>query len=147
MHKFDASYYETAATVIPVFFLALTLQGRTYEDLMTRWRSSATQTPTELWPQIRFMLSAFVAIIVALAVFFGIYGEYLALRAVYTGKATSAIRQSVFVASIGLLAVVAAAPLYSFLTAYFGTLAANFREAIRKRRRYKDGPETDPKGS
>jgi hypothetical protein len=36
MHKdtFNADFYITAATVIPILYLALTLQGQTYQDLV-----------------------------------------------------------------------------------------------------------------
>jgi hypothetical protein len=33
---FDANFYVVAATVIPVLFLALSLQGRIYEDAKDR---------------------------------------------------------------------------------------------------------------
>jgi hypothetical protein len=42
---FNADFYVTAATVIPVFYLALTLQGSTYRDLMTRWRKNQMENP------------------------------------------------------------------------------------------------------
>ena len=146
MSGFNSGFYETEAAVIPVFFLALTVQGRTYEDFMGRWTSSAKQTPAKFWPQVRFIGSAFAATALAFTIFFGAYGEFLALSAIYNQHATATIQQSVLISSIALLIVIAAIPAYVFMAAYIGTLAEDYRRVITKRRRREAASEESGSG-
>lgn len=62
MHQFNSDFYVTGATVIPVLYLALTLQGNSIRDLMTRWQSVNKEASWRFWPQIRAVSMAMFAI-------------------------------------------------------------------------------------
>jgi hypothetical protein len=98
MHdSFNADFYVTAATVIPILFLALTLQGPTYDGLISRiikiisrlsdqaiakyregasWWSPIVSSPLA-YILIFFML---IAMLIPIA---GILGEWYAIWAIY----------------------------------------------------------------
>jgi len=133
MRAFNADFYVTTATVIPVLYLALTLQGRTYHDVVTRWRKVNKDAPFTFWPQAKVIALAITGIGLSSVILYGVYGEYLALHALNARQASSESQGTVLQASILLLAVTAAGPVLWFLGAYFGTLADDFRGAMAGR--------------
>jgi Tfp pilus assembly protein PilW len=133
MHSFSPDFYTTAATVIPVLYLALTLQGRTFHDLLTRWRDYNREADFKVLPQIRVVALAGASLVAGWVVILGIIGEYLALTALYNGHAGRAARQTILSAAAWLLVVVAAGPVYQFARAFFGTLADDRRAAMNGR--------------
>lgn len=102
--NFSPDFYVTCATVIPVFFLAVAVQGRAYESVLRAiWRRSPWVTGLYLqW--------------IALPIFFaGGSGEYYALLALYKGSDQH--RAWVFQATLILLAAVLVAPLLTVVSA------------------------------
>jgi hypothetical protein len=123
MHKFDADFYITASTVIPVLYLALTLQGRLYESTLTRWRAAADvpwPSPSYTsWPAIRFLAVGVAAITIAFVCVLGVYAEYLSIKALYYQKSFPGSQSLIFQLIIALLVVAVAGPFFAFWAAYF----------------------------
>jgi hypothetical protein len=148
MSSFNANFYTVTAAIIPVLYLALTLQGRTFEALMARWRSFNQEAPFKFLPQLGVAALALAAMAGAAAVFFGVLAEFLSLRALYTERSTPATQAVVLDASIILLAMTAAGPFFWFWSAYFGTLADDYRAARKgMRRRAEEKKASPPKDS
>jgi hypothetical protein len=133
MATFNSTFYATTATVIPVLYLALTLQGSTHRDLMNRWRKVNQESPWQFRPQVRAVALALVAIAAGWIIVFGIVGEYSALQALVTEKTGPVTQSNVYEPCILLLIMVAAGPVLQFASAFFGTLADD-RQAAMKRR-------------
>jgi hypothetical protein len=108
---FNADFYVTAATVIPVLFLALTLQGQTYESMTTRAlaiRKKANRQKARRWYGVDLVWVAATVIIL----YFAAFGELLAIWSLYN-------RSSIFGSIIGafwvvLTIVVVTAPAWRF---------------------------------
>lgn len=130
MHAFNANFYLTAATVIPVLYLALTLQGNTYNNLMTRWRKINKESSFTFWPQVRVVTAAILAISGAAITILGIIGEYSALQALVQERTGPNTQVNVFDACTALLITVGIGPVYLFLNAFFGTMRDDFLGAV-----------------
>jgi hypothetical protein len=114
---FNRDFYATIATVIPVLYLALTVQGQLYGDMLGRaWRGllrkerdwGVSLRPLRLAIPVGLIVAA-VAILAA-----GLGGEILAIFALYNA---SGARAGPWVLLSVLVLVVAAAvgPLWAFL--------------------------------
>jgi hypothetical protein len=120
---FNGLFYATAATVIPVLFLALAVQGRVYTDLLRAAQNyghfrRTTLPPPELtagparWV-FRLTMAAInaslwlAAWLIPLA---GFYGELGAIVALYRRTDSNGIRLTVLAATLLLLVGVAAGP-------------------------------------
>jgi hypothetical protein len=82
-NTFNADFYVTAATVIPVLFLALTLQGTFYREILGTWKHKAEHIP--LGPTTPDVLEALCKLIIplllaSLIILFGFAGEIGGLR-------------------------------------------------------------------
>jgi len=114
---FNADFYVTAATVIPILYLALTLQGRTYEDIVNavfgkirRNYIAQAGVRSYIWLILAVILSlAAVAIVV-----FGITGEWEAILALYNHYSTPGGASWVLFASIILMIAVGIGPIIRF---------------------------------
>jgi hypothetical protein len=116
---FNGLFYATGATVIPVLFLALAVQGRTYEDLLKAISARAARigTAVELRQRLAnaaIVLAALAA--VALIIMAGI-AEMYAFDALQTGSAQLIDVISVYYAVFVLTLGVVAPPTVSFLKA------------------------------
>lgn len=140
MHKdtFNADFYITAATVIPLLYLALTLQGRTYDRMLSRvtseyaawvpvrwsWRSLRQVegglneadrqrfqhlTNKSRWMTFRIMVLQFAAFYIVLS---GILGEWLAILAIYKGSSDNG--RLILFSLYTLLIAVAVGPVLRF---------------------------------
>lgn len=103
---FNADFYTVAATVIPVLFLALAVQGSVYGDLLKTFArgmremfsaNDQAQTPARtLRVVVRRAVPGFVTVIpmmlATLIILFGIFGEILALLALYSRRPLRGIR-------------------------------------------------------
>jgi len=107
--NFNADFYVTCATVIPVLFLAVAVQGRAYESVL---RSAHLRSET--WKFWRWTLPYTVAgsVLIAAAL-----GEYLALLVLYLGWDWSGARGMVFACTLILVTAVGAGPLLPWLKA------------------------------
>jgi hypothetical protein len=74
--KFNADFYVTCATVIPVLFLAAAVQGQAFVFLLQRARRRTARQ--RQWITLRFFRFHVAAIVIA-----GIAGEPIALWALY----------------------------------------------------------------
>ena len=127
--KFQPDFYVTCATVIPVLFLALAVQGRAYNWLLNTAEQvdpdRRVSEPVGDKPNvqrarpgllgIRWMTSALVSwallIIALLIVVLGGAGEALALYVLYRGSEAMGDRRLVLLATLALLIAVIAGPL------------------------------------
>lgn len=116
---FDADFYIVCATIIPVLFLAVAVQGRAYESVLRAALAMAEASRGEcwkrqLWPIVlsRFLKFAAYAIWVA-----GGLGELLALLVLYQGHEQGGDRAAVF----ALTAVLVVATVIGPLNAYMNT--------------------------
>lgn len=123
---FNSNFYITAAAIGPVLYLALTLQGSTFEGIMKQWENLGRNFPLPVNPAPRAMLFRLIGV-VTIAVFatviilFGAIAELLALLALYQQKASPGVGQFILFSMVGLLVIATAVPLYRFLTIYIGT--------------------------
>lgn len=105
--KFNADFYVTCATVIPVLFLAAAVQVQTLVVLMQRARRRTARQ--HQWITRRFLRIRAAAIVIA-----GIAGEPVALWALYRESERPWQRPTVLVATLTLLLAVAAAPIGAY---------------------------------
>jgi hypothetical protein len=114
--KFQPEFYITCATVIPVLFLAVAVQGRTYASLVKaakvgkRLKPGQTQYPWQ-WVLRDFALLQ-LANFILLA---GSAGEGMALYVLYRGAEWGGSRIWVLLATLLLVAIVATGPLRAIL--------------------------------
>jgi hypothetical protein len=105
--NFPTDFYVTCATVIPVLFLALVVQGGTYEAMLRTARRAAQTLPrrnrdyaaAELLPATAYL--TFIA---------GVGGETLALFVLYRGSGDLATQEIVLITTLILLVVAVAVP-------------------------------------
>ena len=95
--SFQADFYITCATVIPVLYLALILQGP-YEYVLKQAVRMAT---------LRTLVVAY------LVTAGGLVGEAIALLVLFMGSDTKTIRVIVLIATLGTLGAVGAGPTIS----------------------------------
>lgn len=109
--SFPTDFYVTCATVIPVLFLALVVQGGTYEAMLNTALHAARTLPrrnrdyavAEIFPTVAYL--TFIA---------GLGGEALALLALYRGSDDRATRNIVLITTLILLADATAAPAWKW---------------------------------
>lgn len=105
--KFNADFYVTGATVIPILFLAAAVQGQAFVFLLQRARRGTTRQ--RQWITVRFFRFRVAAIVIA-----GVVGEPIALWALYRESERPWQRPTVLVATLILLLAVAAAPIGAY---------------------------------
>jgi hypothetical protein len=107
MHKdtFNSDFYVVAATIIPLLYLALTLQGQTYERLINRARKAVSRGV--IIPMLLIPVFSLLSLGIVTA---GILGEWLSIWALYERSASHKISQAVLVCLVVLLLAVATGP-------------------------------------
>jgi hypothetical protein len=95
--SFNADFYATAATVIPVLYIALAVQGSTLEDI-AKWASRRIYGKPGESSKVRVQLSVMGASFLAGAIFGSAWAEVTALNALYNQKADAADAQFVLFA-------------------------------------------------
>lgn len=90
---FNANFYVTAATIIPVLYLVLAVQETTFQRIVETWQDMIKASRTTLHHRLRLSaaLSGGVVVGVLVATAFGIViagglGELLAVYALYQGQ-------------------------------------------------------------
>ncbi len=102
---FNADFYVVAATVIPLLYITLTLQGTTYESFLKRMKAYDDRgSPWVSWPSFisrwsRWSLFYWLSFLMWYA---GIGGEFMAIFALYT-RSSGAIFQVITLFSTWLL--------------------------------------------
>jgi hypothetical protein len=128
---FNGLFYATAATIIPVFFLAITVQARGHENLLTNLASQyerlKSDKPDKSSPKGCIALIVFIALWVAAIgmLLYGIGGEILAIYALYQRQAESSTGSSVFTGVILMFSLTAAGPAFTFLRWLFDAVLAD----------------------
>jgi hypothetical protein len=100
--NFNADFYITCATVIPVLFIAVTLQGQVYEAVLRealKTRQMGAVAESRLLQQVAYFIWAPGAI-----------GEVFAVLALYYGHNVGGSRLYVLLATLILVVAVAARP-------------------------------------
>jgi uncharacterized membrane protein len=115
---FNSGFYATAATVIPVLYVALTLQGSTFEESLKRWRESVDlgvrTTRSSLTSKARVVGSLVITLLIGLLLIFGICAEFVTVLALYHRNAGHASETLVLIAISLLLVLVASVPVVRF---------------------------------
>jgi hypothetical protein len=140
--KLPSDFYVTCATVIPVLFLAVAVQGRTFESILRAYRTAdqasaediarrlrdahsrrerAKQVRQHRWSSAR-MKSSLSILTAFFIVGAGTVGEFIALLTLYRGSEVTTNqylvasgRFIVLVATLILVAAVAAGPIWASL--------------------------------
>ena len=123
MAKDPSDFYVTCASVIPVLFLAVAVQGRTYESVVqalvkvqAEIKKKAKASGGSIWALTVPSYKANAVLVTALAILVaGGVGEFLALEVLYTGSERPGQRVWVLVLTLLLLAVVVVGPAVSLL--------------------------------
>jgi len=114
---FNRDFYTTIATVIPVLYLALTVQGQLYGNMLRRaWRGLLRKERDWGWSLRLLRLAISVGLIVAAVAILaaGLGGEILAILVLY--NASSALAGPWVLLSVIVLIVAAAVgPFWAFL--------------------------------
>ena len=105
--SFPADFYVTCATVIPVLFLALVVQGGPYEAILSTARSTAQRLPRRNRDYVIVTILSYWAYITLGS---GCLGELFAVWALYTRSEWRAQRTLVALATLILLLAVVAPP-------------------------------------
>ncbi len=134
-------FYITAATVIPVFYLALTFQGNLFRDQLRRWRDLSKEQPKTFWANVRLNVRGIgtggIVLLLLYAIIVGVIGEYSALQALANGTlgrdATDTLG-TVWAGVISLLIAVAVGPIWWFVVGFFGPTADDFRGLLASSR-------------
>jgi hypothetical protein len=116
-HGFNADFYMTAAAIIPLLYIALSLQGTTYSQIIAHWLSArkeyekAIRTALEIGTSAPFLWIAFKSaglnFVASVIWYSGIIGEALAVWALYEQSANSFIDWFVLMSIFALLSVAA----------------------------------------
>jgi hypothetical protein len=118
--SFNSNFYITAATVIPLLYITLFLQGQMIQNLqkrMDRLYYSGERTSRYRFLILNLRGSGFYIILtMALA---GIAAEALSLWALYFQSDSTAIRAIVLGSMLGLLVLVAASPIITIMRNLF----------------------------
>jgi hypothetical protein len=114
---FDSDFYVVCATVIPVLFLAVAVQGGSYKALLdvtlkVRITNADDSWRRKLGARIRARILQQISYFIWCA---GALGEVLALQILYLGHEQSGSRIAVFVCTVLLVLAVAMSPLNSYL--------------------------------
>ena len=111
--SFDPNFYIVCATVIPVLFLAVAVQGGAYKSVLTAAMTAARTKPSDGWKrQLRALALSRTLQLAGYAIWCaGALGELLALMVLYQGHEEGGTRITVFLATAFLAFVASAGPL------------------------------------
>jgi formate hydrogenlyase subunit 3/multisubunit Na+/H+ antiporter MnhD subunit len=106
---FNSDFYVTAATIIPVLYLALTLQSPAFDMILTWWKKFLVQeSGTFRRANKRFWVACFIVVAGVSVLINSLFGEIYTIQALYnrsnTGKA-SFILVSVIILTIAVIGV------------------------------------------
>lgn len=119
--SFNANFYITAAALIPLLYITLSLQGSTFNSLVTHWlkaRDELLKTDLTGWPFLRSWIKSTALSTVASAIWYaGIIGEAFAVWALYEQSSNAFIGPFVLLSIFALLSVLAVTTWWSMATA------------------------------
>jgi hypothetical protein len=111
---FSPDLYVTCATVIPVVFLAVVVQGRTYSNLLKIIASRPKPDDRGFIAVVRMAVKALLVMFAFLILFGSLAGEILALRVLVDEKEQPGARLIVYSITISLMFVASGGSLISF---------------------------------
>jgi len=118
---FNADFYVVAATVIPLLYITLTLQGTTYEKLLKHMKSSYDDPGSSWvsWPNLIFQISRwslffYLSYLVSVA---GIMCEVTAISALYTRSASTFFQVATLLSTWLLIFAIGIDPAQRFIAA------------------------------
>jgi hypothetical protein len=114
--SFDPNFYIVCATVIPVLFLAVAVQGSAYKTVLEAAMTAARTKTSGGWThQLRALALSRTLQLIGYAIWCaGALGEVLALMVLYQDPEDSGTRITVFLATVFLTFVVGAGPLRAY---------------------------------
>lgn len=137
--SFNYNFYITAATVIPVLYLALTLQsstnfeGSSFTGLIKRWkRSEADDSGRWYLVQPRKFIIALIAVGGSLAIIWSMINEFYCFYALYEQKSHPLMNLLVLISIGCLLVVIIAGPFLVFLGTWVKTNVDSTRSHLRR---------------
>jgi hypothetical protein len=130
---FPSDFYVTCATVIPVLFLALIVQGGAHESLLRTARLAGQRLPRRNRDLTITLIVPWISVITILC---AITGEMLSLTALYLQQDLSIIAVVVILTTLELLFAVTTVPIVSL----WQTDRAISRQRLSPVLREKDGP-------
>lgn len=121
---FNSDFYITAATIIPVLYLALTLQSSTFDMVLEWWGKLLTRrSGRSRKVERRFWIALLVAIVGLSLLIEGLFGEIYAVQALYSRQSNIGTTQFILVSVIILtLAVIVVTSIRLITTFYNATI-------------------------
>jgi hypothetical protein len=133
---FNSTFYAVAATVIPVLFLAVAVQGRGYKNLMKALdvmdQGSDPDIPLAKADAAIFAATAVLVTIATLILAAAVLSEILAVYALYQQQARSTTGQTVIISVILLTIATATGPALTFLSYYIRSSERHLRRTRLK---------------
>jgi hypothetical protein len=127
-NSFNADFYVVAATIIPVFYLALSLQGSTLTNTLARWRRAYEDFTQESYQNRQRSVRGMAVSLLTSGIIIGsMIAEYMAILALYDRSDDGITGPFVFYSLLGLLIVAVGGPLGNFSEVYFGMFLQVFR--------------------
>jgi hypothetical protein len=146
---FNGLFYTTAATIIPVLFLALAVQGNAYANLLKAF-SDVSAHPGHTWPWYRksaaIIASGVLLPTAYLIVVFGAYSEVVAVYALYQQQADPVAESGVLIGTVFMVIATVAGPAFAFLRALLTSLGL-IRDVPRNARKQQRTAEAHDPGS
>jgi hypothetical protein len=152
--SFNYNFYITAATVIPVLYLALTLQsstnfrGSSFMGLIERWRESEANDSGRSYAaiQIRKFFTALPAVLASLAILWSIFNEFYCFYALYKRKSNSLMDLLVLISIGCVLIIITAGPFLVFLGTWIKSTLKSNRDHFHRffYRTHKSSQQTAP---
>jgi hypothetical protein len=131
--SFPTVFYATAATIIPVLFLAIAVQGRIYESIVTRaadYIRSAKDGWTSYQKFAAVQASALIMALAGILLVGAVFGEILALFLLGRGGSDTSGERNFVMSSTAVLVIAAGIP----------AVGVFVRGAIRVNREFKESP-------
>ena len=133
---FNPDFYVVCATVIPVLFLAVAVQGNTYKAVLDTAMKEAMTRASDGWlRQVSALARSRTLQIIGYLIWSaGAIGEILALQVLYQNHESPGSRITVFLATLILVVAAAAGPLHVYtevrsnIWKQRGALAEDLRE-------------------
>ncbi len=127
-NSFNADFYVVAATIIPVFYLALSLQGSTLTNTLARWRRAYEDfTQESSQDRQRSVQGMLVSLLTSGIIIGSMIAEYMAILALYDRSDDGITGPFVLWSLLGLLIVAVGGPLGNISEVYFGMFLQAFR--------------------
>ncbi len=132
---FNANFYIVAATIIPVLFIALVVQGGVYENLLKAVRAVDRRTARDrpLYEQLAATAAWLVLMPIAYAIVaFGAVSEATAVYALYQQQASITTATLVLAGTIFMVIATAAGPALALLRILVASYRDDLREDLRE---------------